>query len=104
MFTGKLNRRVTIESNTPSQSTTGEPVESWSTLDTVWAEMMKPSVAERFMGDKFAGFRGIVWRIRYRSDIDNLMRVVYSSVNYDIVGVYESGYKQDLIIVSEAVL
>ena len=104
MFTGKLNRRVIIEDNTPVQSSTGEPVEAWATFATVWAELMKPSVAERFLGDQFAGFRGIVWRIRYRSDITNLMRVVYSSVNYDITGVYESGYKQDLIIVSEAQL
>ena len=104
MFTGKLNRRVVIESNTPVQSPTGEPVEAWSTLATVWAEMMKPSVAERYIGDQFAGFRGIVWRVRYRTDIDNLMRVVYESVNYDITGVYEMGFKRDLLIVSEAVL
>ena len=104
MFTGKLNRRIVIEDNTPVQSSTGEPVEGWATFATVWAEMMKPSVAERYIGDQFAGFRGIVWRVRYRSDITNLMRVVYSSVNYDITGVYEMGYKRDLLIVSEAVL
>lgn len=104
MFTGKLNRRIIIEQNTPAQAVTGEPVESWATFATVWAEMMKPSIAERYLGDQFAGFRGIVWRIRYRSDITNLMRVTFESANYNIEGVHEQGFKKDLIIISEAVL
>ncbi len=104
MFTGKLNRQILIQQNTPVQDGFGEPIESWGSLATVWAEKMSPKVAERYTGHQFNGTRSIVWRVRWRSDVTELMRVVYNSINYDIIGTYELGMNQDLIIVTEAIL
>jgi len=108
MLTGKMDRLITIQSNSPSQDSYGEPIESWSELDQVYAEKMNPRVAERFTGQQFAGFKGLVWRIRWRSDITAalapLMRISYDSVTYGIKGVYEIGRNQELILESEAIV
>ena len=101
---GKLDRRIVLETNTPSQDTYGDPIESWSTLDTVWAEKLTANAFEKFTGEKLAGFRRIAWMIRHRTDVDNLARVVYNSENYEVLGVTEVGRKKGLIITTEAVI
>ena len=101
---GKLNYYVELQSQSTAQDAAGEEVESFATLANVWAERMSRKVSERYIDDQFSGKRSSVWRIRYRSDVDNLDRLVYNSVNYDIIGVYEEGKERDLIIVTEAIL
>ena len=101
---GKLDRQILIEQNTPVQDGFGQPIESWGTLATVWAEKLNPKVAEKYVGDKFVPTRSIVWRIRFRGDVTELMRVVYNSNNYGIIGTYEEGRRKYLIVVTEALL
>ena len=102
--TGKMDRRILLETNTPSQDTYGDPIESWGTLGTVWAEKLSARAFEKFTGEKLTGFRHIGWLIRYRSDVDNLARVVFDGENYMVLGVTEMGRKKGLIINTEAVL
>lgn len=104
MFIGKLDRRIIIQQNTPTQDTYGEPIASWSTFSTVWAEKLKPQVAEKYVADQFSGTEKIVWRIRYLSGVNNLMRVSYDGKIYDIHGVYEEGRNKYMFIVTELIL
>lgn len=101
---GKLNRYVELQTNTASTNTYGEPVESWSSVANVWAEKMDPKATERFAGDQFVATKQVSWRIRWRSDVDFLDRLVYDGVNYDIHGTIEVGFKKELILITEAVL
>jgi len=101
---GKLNRRLALQSNTPSQDSYGDTIESWSLIGNVWAEMVSAKGSEKFTGQQDAGFDTVVWRIRYRSDLDNLDRVVFESQNYDILGVNEEGYKTNLILITKAII
>jgi len=41
MRIGKSDRRITVERYTTSTNAYGERVQTWSTLLTVWAELMK---------------------------------------------------------------
>ena len=102
--TGKMDRRILIETNTPAQDSFGDPVESWGTLGTVWAEKLSAKAFEKFTGEKLTGFRQIGWMIRYRSDVTNLHRVVFDSENYLIMGVTEVGRKKSLVLTTEAVI
>lgn len=104
MFSGKLDRLVTLETNTPSADTHGQPIESWSTIASVYAEKMNPKAVERYVNNQDAGFRTVVWRIRWRSDVDNLDRVTYDSNNYQVKGVTEVGRKHYLLLLTEAIL
>lgn len=101
---GKLNRYIELQTSSPSQDAGGEYIDSWSTLANVWAEKLSSKASEKYTGEQFQGYRTIVWRIRYRTDVNNLARVVWESNNYDVLGVTEEGYKQDLIIITEAIL
>lgn len=104
MFSGKLDKLITIQTNTPSQDGFGEPVASWSTLATVWAERMNPKVSEKFTGSQDAGFKSIDWRVRYRGDITNLMRVSFGGQIYDIKGVIDVGRNHYHILQTESVV
>lgn len=104
MFTGKLDRYVTLESNTPSADGYGEPIESWSTIANVYAEKMNPKAVERYVNYQDAGFKNHVWRIRWRSDVDNLDRLVHNSENYNIIGVTEVGRKHYLLLMTELII
>ena len=106
MMVGKLDRLITIETNTPSQDSYGEPIASWSTLATVYAEKVKPVVAQRFTGEQDAGFKKVVWRIRYRSDVvnDNLLRINYDGQTYDVKGTIEVQRRHYLLLMTESVI
>ena len=104
MIIGKLDRRIALETNTPSQDTYGDPIESWGALDTVWAEKLTSKAFEKFTGEKLSGFNQIAWMIRHRTDVDNLARVVYDGENYEVLGVTEVGRKKGLILTTEAVI
>lgn len=101
---GSRDRYIEIQSNTPTEGDGGEQVPSWSTLDNVWAKKLSAKAAEKWTGEQFQGYRTVVWEILYRTDITNLQRVVYDSVNYDVLGVTEVGYKQGLMLITEAIL
>ena len=101
---GKLNKRIVLETNTPAQDGYGEPIEAWSAIASVWAEKMSAKASERFRGEQLAGYKTIVWRIRYRTDVDNLDRVTHDGQNFGMIGVTEEGNKDSLILITKAIL
>jgi len=101
---GSRDRYIELQSNTPTEGAGGEQVPGWSTLANVWAKKLSTKASEKWTGEQFVGKRVIVWEILHRTDVDNLDRVVYESNNYDILGVTEVGYKQGLMLITEAIL
>ncbi len=81
---GRLDRRIAIQQNTPTQDSAGQPIDSWADLATVWAEVVPVSGSETFQAKQVGAEAVAKFRIRYRSDIVRKMRVVYDSDNYDI--------------------
>ncbi len=86
---GRLDRRITIEQNTPTQDGAGQPIDSWAALATVWAEVVPVGGSERFQAMQVGAETVVKFRIRYRGDVLRAMRVVYDSDNYDIADVAE---------------
>ncbi len=86
---GHLDRRITVQQNTPAQDAAGQPVESWADLATVWAEVVPVGGTELFQARQFGAETVVKFRIRYRGDVTRAMRVVYDSDNYDIADVAE---------------
>lgn len=105
MFTGKLDRLLTLQTNTPTQDTHGEPIESWANTTTMWAEQLSQSIVEKFTGEQDAGFRFVHWRVRYRAGITNLQRILDPDSNaYNIHGKIEVGRKHYYILKTELVI
>jgi SPP1 family predicted phage head-tail adaptor len=103
MRAGKMDRRVTIQSNTTSRNSYGEETDSWSTLATVWAEVRHLRGDEKFLAKAVTTEKVITVRIRYRSDVTTQNRLVWESNNYDITEVAEIGRREGLEITAERI-
>lgn len=108
---GILRHRVTIEANTPTASDYGENADSWSALETVYADVKPVSDAETFRAGMAVGTVSHRITMRYREDIganDVTMaeryRFVYDSRSFEIVGVTESDRRRYLEIMAREVL
>ena len=103
MRSGEMDRRIVIEQNTPVADATGDPVDSWATLATVWADLRNIRGAETFDDDREQASRQTTFRIRWRSDIDDTkLRINYDGRIWDIISISEIGRQAGLDIRAEA--
>src|SRR5688500_2618492 len=82
MRSGLLRERVTIQSATTVQDANGEPIPTWANLatnPTVWASVLSKASGERFIsgGEQVQASVSHTVRIRYRSDVTVLMRLIW---------------------------
>lgn len=100
MRIGALRHRLTLETAVDTQDqTTGEPVRTWSTLATVWAEIAPIKGREVLSGNVTLGEVDTRIRIRWASALANLgvkSRARHADVDgrldviYNIVSVAET--------------
>lgn len=97
--TGKLDRRLTLQTLTTTRGAEGGIVETWADLATVWAERLEETSREyRAAGARHTDISR-VFRIRHRAGLGSgANRVVYESQEYDLIGVREEGRKEGLIL------
>ncbi len=96
---GKMDRLITIEqqvANSPTQTATGEPSNTWSTYKQFWAEKMDVGGRERYLPAGRQAEVNTVFRIHFDSGVNERMRVVLGGVNYDILWLNEIGYSEGL--------
>lgn len=101
MNPGTMDRRVQIQNYTTTRDDWNTPIQTWSTLASVWASKQDRRSAEVVENDQMVNLNRTTWRIRYRSDVDTTMRIEYDSEHYYVVGVRELGRKEGLEITTE---
>lgn len=86
---GELDKRIVIQGPTYTTDTTGESIESWSTVATVWSKfMVQNSVGtERFETDQLVSVNTSFFLIRYRTDINSTQRISYNSETWSVQAV-----------------
>ena len=72
MHAGDLIYRVELQRNQPTQSPSGQLLESWGTFATVWAAVSAVSGTEPFVPPQFAAKSVGQIDIRYSSDVNSL--------------------------------
>lgn len=87
MQAGKLNSRIAIEQRSTTQDATGQPVETWTTVATVWAHIRLLSGVEAIKADADTSITKASIRIRKSAGIDAGMRVSHGGILYDIEAV-----------------
>lgn len=100
MQAGRLNRRIVIKQRGTAQDAIGQPVETWTTVATLYAEIKHPAGLTAIKGDADVSIVKASIRIRYRTDIDAGMRAEHGAAIYDIKAVLpdEAGRKHvDLV-------
>lgn len=81
---GQLDRRITIQTFSESTDSFGQEVKSYSTLASVWANVTEKIGNEGEDGDMIAATKKVEFIIRYRTDVNEQMRISYNSNIYKI--------------------
>jgi len=81
---GQLDRRITIQSFTTTTDDFGEVVQSFTTLANVWAKVEEKRGNEGEDGNQLVATKRVEFLIRYRSDINEQMRIQYNNETYKI--------------------
>jgi SPP1 family predicted phage head-tail adaptor len=96
---GKLDRRIVIHySSETADADTNEPVKTYSTLATVWAQRLTNASVEKFEADQQVALQTVRYRVRYRSDVAETMRIVDNGVVFEILGIEQVDRKSSMIL------
>lgn len=87
MRPGLLNRRVVVQQQSTTQDAIGQPVLSWTTFATLWADIRHSSGVESIKADALTSTVRASIRVRYSRTITTGMRVVEGTTTYNIVAV-----------------
>ena len=83
MRIGKSDRRITVERYTTSTNAYGERVQTWSTLLTVWAELMKTGegMTERISTNQDMPIQRVRFKIRSSKGVRRQVHLVFQWKN-----------------------
>ena len=81
---GQLDRRITIQTFSETKDSFGQEVKSFSTLASVWANVVERVGREGEDGEMIAATKKVEFVIRYRTDVNEEMRISYNSNTYKI--------------------
>lgn len=89
---GAMNQRVTIRTATTTTSTaTGEQVDTWADVATVWARVNPLAGRERYAAQAIQSELAYRVTLRYRSGVVPKMRLTWESKTLEIVSAANEG-------------
>lgn len=97
MNAGRFDRRIEIQSRTEARDNHGGPSYTWATHCLPWANVREGDGSQGVQGDSKEAVLPVLFTIRYRSDIQYSMRILYQDQYYLIEGLSEitrRGYLQ----------
>lgn len=97
MRAGRLDRTITFQRLTSAPDDFGTPVETWTEVATLRAEVVQASTSE-FIRAGAVDETVIVFRIRYLAGISNADRVVHAGALFDVKEAKEIGRRRGLEI------
>lgn len=96
---GRLDRRILIQSPvTTKDEYNQDEITSWSDLATVWASVGDSVGTEIEQADQITATRTTTFNIRYRSDITEVMRIIFDERIYDIDSIQRPDRNRSLVI------
>ena len=101
-----MDRRITFQLLTRDRDTYGDEVASWAniaTAPTVWAEVTELKGKETFEAAQITSFADIRFRIRFRSDLNERLRISYKTRHYNIQSITEIGREDGLEILAQSI-
>ncbi len=87
MRAGALTRRIVIQQHVSGQDEIGQPIDVWTDVATVWADIRHTSGLEAVRGGAEVSTVKVSVRIRYRTDVHAGMRVIHETYVYNILAV-----------------
>ena len=102
-MTQQLDRIITIQQRTVARDPSfGGEIVTWVDLDEVWASFRPRTATERFENESNIELASntAAFRVRYRSDVDETMRIVHDGHEWDIEGIVEVGRRDKLDLIA----
>lgn len=99
MQAGKLDRRIDLLKRRLVENTTGEQEEVFEEGLTAWAQVLTNKGRDYFSAAQVHNEETLLFRIRYRTDIDAKDRIGYQGKQYGIVNIAEIGRREGLELV-----
>ena len=84
MNVGKMRHRIEIQTYSNTKNEIGELTKSWTTYKTLWAEKKQLRGYNTTIEDKEGIEYNYRFKVRYRTDLDESMRIVHKGIVYDI--------------------
>ena len=91
MQAGELNKRGTIQYPSKSKNTFNEDIETWTDLATVWCSIEPVSGSEKWLQQERVSEATFKIRMRYRSDVNERMRMKYKNRYLQFLSVLNLG-------------
>lgn len=99
---GKLNKRLTIQSKTNTDTRNGSFKENWTELDIVWARINHINQNEQILAKSMNNTITAIIEIRYRSDVNVSCRGSWNSNYYNFIEVINvNNENRKLLITAE---
>lgn len=86
MQAGKLRHRVTIQRRATTETSLGQPADSWVKVATVWADVSPIRGREWFAAGMEQSTAELRVVMRYRDDVNAQCRIMWGTQPLDIVG------------------
>lgn len=99
MRAGSMDRRVTIQRKSITQSDSGQETVAWVDVAQVWAQKIENRGAERFATQQFVGHAIKTFRFRWSSTVAEVTtehRISFDGRAYDITDVREIGRREGI--------
>lgn len=100
MRIGDLDRRIVVQQASTTQDSYGQPIETWTAVATVWAQVTPMRGRETFGSEQVLDRGPQRFRIRYRSDVTVQHRLSYNDIIYQIHDVQEVGRHEGLDLIA----
>ena len=84
MNVGKMRHRIEIQVYSDIENEVGEMTKDWSTYINLWAEKKQLRVSNTYEGNKEGIEYTYRFKVRYRGDLNESMRIVHKGVIYDL--------------------
>ena len=99
---GLLDRRVALERRIDVTDDSGQAVDHFVRVATVWARVEPLGGREGFGQQQWIATGDVRFTIRWRDDVTPLHRVVHAGQAFDVMSVAEDGRREALLVVGRA--
>lgn len=95
MRSGKLDRSITVQSFTNTVNEYGTPIETWTDVATVRAQIIQSST-EEYLTNGASDTTSIIFRTRYFQGLTTSNQVIYEGETFNVREVKEIGRRKGL--------
>jgi len=88
---GQFRSRIDLQSKSVAYDSYNQPIETWSTAKTIWAEVITGGGGEFYAAQRLYAETSVVFRIRYDPNVTSINRVQWNGRTFEVLNVNDVG-------------